>query len=248
MSELLLTKAFEQPQQCDTAQTAPCAPASTEQANGATKPAAAAAMQPAPSIDPVLVMFGGRRSPVRDRVLRASWDKQQQRQRQQQLLSSGWTQGAAAATTAVRGPAAPAELGDSANQVAAQRTRMNLTPEPYLYSRRTDIGSSCKQLPPLPHGNGIASAAAAGHASASLPAMALPVCQGAVLQQFASSCTKTVNAQATAAAAAGWMATAAGSADSASAGAFAGGQGSKGKGGTSSLGLKAGEVERLIAR
>lgn len=258
-SELLLTQAFsglatQQQQQQGT---------STASREGTTIGTTAAAAGP---VDPVLAQFGGKRNPARDRVLRASWEKQQLWQRQQERLQPGWRAAAAASLsslpagcTAAAG-AAGTTVGDGGSYASqqAQQRRWGMTPEPYLYSHRTEAGghldSSASTARPALHLPALQQTAITA-AGATAPAnqqqqQERPATVGLVsrvhLQQLACSISRAVNLQATAVGSAGPDGDDGGSSDAAAAG------GTVGRGAAvkrpSALGLKAGEVERLIAR
>jgi hypothetical protein len=280
-SELLLTQAFgptggsqqQQQQDAGAASTNTTAGVHSWPAAGAAAAAAGAVSgNPSVTVDPVLAQFGGRRSPARDRVLRASQDKQQQWQQQQERLQPG-RRGTAAAAAAVqldRGCLAAEGSGawgvGSSSSITGstgrqqQLKRHSLTPEPYLYSRDStgDQGVSSSSgsssgavgykgtagLPLLPRG-----AAAAAAAGCEAHQGLLRDCAGAQLQQLACSITRAVNMQAAAAAAGTGTSTAAAAVGDAGEEGGAGAAGDRGRvQGGSALGLQGGELERLVAR
>ena len=274
--ELLLTQAFgptgaSQQQQQDAGA---ASSNSTSTAGVPSWPAAAAVPgqvgTSSVSVDPVLAQFGGRRSAARDRVLKASQDKQQQWQQQQERLQPG-RRGTAAAAAAVQldrgclaaeGSGAWGASSSNTNNTGStnstmrqqQLRRHSLTPEPYLYSRESMVGQGVSSsssaggykgtagLPLLPRG----AAAAAGR---ELHQGLLRDCAGAQLQQLACSITTAVNMQAAAVAAGTGSSTAATAVGDAGEAGGAGAAGDRGRvQGGSALGLQGGEVERLIAR
>jgi len=266
-SELLLTQVFSglatQQQQQQGISTASREGVTVGTAAAAAA-AAAAGLQASP-VDPVLAQFGGKRNPARDRVFRASWEKQQLWQRQQERLQPGWRAAAAAnlssltAGCTAAGGAAGATVGGSYAAQQAQQRRWGMTPEPYLYSNRTEAGGHLDSssstarpalhLPSLQH-TAMTVAGATAPANQQQQQQERPATVGLVsrvhLQQLACSISRAVNLQATAMGSAGADGEDGGSSDAAAA------RGTVGRGAAvkrpSALGLKAGEVERLIAR
>jgi hypothetical protein len=229
--------------------------------------AAAPGTQPTAGVDPVIAMFGGKTSTARDRVLRASWDKQQMWEQQQQKLQTGWRAAAAAAAAAAAGTVAGGAAGARSNAAGQQwqQLRQSMTPEPYLYSHRADdgwqvgtsgssgsSGSSSRQ--------GVQASPAPGTAgqASTAPGAGSEGCQGAgrmPLQQLACSITQTVSMQASLVAAGRQLNMTAAGPTAVAADDGEGGDvceplaaGSTTAKGSSALGLTAGEVDRLIGR